>query len=111
MGVTVAPKRCSSTTGVRSNCASRLQGSSTPAAPTCTVTEGRVVSSFIIQVLRHEPITIYGDGMQSESFCYGCDLVEGRVRCSNCFLQTTGGSGNRISAGRTNCLHGVHWWS
>ena len=42
--------------------------------------DGRVVSNFIIQALRGEPITIYGDGSQTRSFCYVDDLIEGIVR-------------------------------
>src|SRR6187431_1796871 len=42
--------------------------------------DGRVVSNFIIQALKGEPITIYGDGSQTRSFCYVDDLVEGLVR-------------------------------
>jgi UDP-glucuronate decarboxylase len=42
--------------------------------------DGRVVSNFIVQSLRGEPITIYGDGMQTRSFCYVSDLVEGIYR-------------------------------
>jgi UDP-glucuronate decarboxylase len=42
--------------------------------------DGRVVSNFIVQALRGEPITIYGDGSQTRSFCYVDDLVEGLVR-------------------------------
>jgi len=42
--------------------------------------DGRVVSNFIIQALKGEPITIYGDGLQSRSFCYYEDLVEGFLR-------------------------------
>ena len=41
--------------------------------------DGRVVSNFIIQALRNEPITIYGDGSQTRSFCYVDDLIEGIV--------------------------------
>src|SRR5439155_24546743 len=39
--------------------------------------DGRVVSNFIVQALRNEPITIYGDGTQTRSFCYVDDMVEG----------------------------------
>jgi UDP-glucuronate decarboxylase len=39
-----------------------------------------VVSNFIMQALRGEPITIYGDGMQTRSFCYVSDLIEGFIR-------------------------------
>jgi UDP-glucuronate decarboxylase len=42
--------------------------------------DGRVVSNFIVQALRNEPITIYGDGSQTRSFCYVSDLIEGIVR-------------------------------
>lgn len=42
--------------------------------------DGRVISNFITQALRGEPITVYGDGRQSRSFCYVDDLVEGLIR-------------------------------
>ena len=42
--------------------------------------DGRVVSNFIMQALAHEPITIYGDGSQTRSFCYVSDLVDGLLR-------------------------------
>lgn len=42
--------------------------------------DGRVVSNFIVQALRQEPLTIYGDGQQTRSFCYVSDLVDGIVR-------------------------------
>ncbi|HRD76500.1 MAG TPA: SDR family oxidoreductase [Hyphomicrobiaceae bacterium] len=42
--------------------------------------DGRVVSNFIVQALQGEPITIYGDGAQTRSFCYVDDLVDGLVR-------------------------------
>jgi UDP-glucuronate decarboxylase len=42
--------------------------------------DGRVVSNFIMQALRNEPITIYGDGLQTRSFCYVDDLVDSFVR-------------------------------
>ena len=42
--------------------------------------DGRVVSNFVVQALKGEPITIYGDGQQTRSFCYVDDLVEGFVR-------------------------------
>ena len=41
--------------------------------------DGRVVSNFVLQALRGEPITIYGDGTQTRSFCYVSDLIEGFV--------------------------------
>lgn len=45
--------------------------------------DGRVVSNFIVQALRGEPLTVYGDGSQSRSFCYVSDLVEGIWRVFN----------------------------
>ena len=42
--------------------------------------DGRGVSNFVVQALKGEPITIYGDGQQTRSFCYADDLVEGFVR-------------------------------
>ncbi|MCP9819893.1 SDR family oxidoreductase [Synechococcus sp. Cruz-9H2] len=45
--------------------------------------DGRVVSNFIVQALRGEPLTLYGDGSQTRSFCYVDDLVEGLIRLMN----------------------------
>ena len=45
--------------------------------------DGRVVSNFIVQALRDEPITLYGDGGQTRSFCYVDDLVDGLVALMN----------------------------
>jgi len=42
--------------------------------------DGRVVSNFIVQALKGEPITVYGDGSQTRSFCYVDDLIEGFIR-------------------------------
>jgi UDP-glucuronate decarboxylase len=51
--------------------------------PRMAKNDGRVVSNFIIQALKGEDITIYGDGMQTRSFCYVSDLIEGMVRMMN----------------------------
>jgi UDP-glucuronate decarboxylase len=45
--------------------------------------DGRVVSNFIMQALRGEPITMYGNGSQTRSFCYVSDLIEGLIRLMN----------------------------
>ncbi|WP_107669867.1 UDP-glucuronic acid decarboxylase family protein [Cyanothece sp. BG0011] len=45
--------------------------------------DGRVVSNFIVQALKGTPLTIYGDGSQTRSFCYVSDLVEGLIRLMN----------------------------
>ena len=48
--------------------------------PGMATNDGRVVSNFILQTLRGEPVTVYGDGSQTRSFCYRDDLIEGLVR-------------------------------
>jgi nucleoside-diphosphate-sugar epimerase len=48
--------------------------------PRMRPSDGRVVSNFIVQALRRQPLTIYGDGSQTRSFCYVDDLIEGIVR-------------------------------
>jgi UDP-glucuronate decarboxylase len=48
--------------------------------PNMSKDDGRVVSNFIVQALRNEPITIYGDGLQTRSFCFVSDLIEGLVK-------------------------------
>jgi UDP-glucuronate decarboxylase len=60
--------------------------------------DGRVVSNFIVQALRGEDITIYGDGSQSRSFCYVDDLIDGLVRLMNSSDGVTG----PINLGNTN---------
>jgi UDP-glucuronate decarboxylase len=52
--------------------------------------DGRVVSNFIIQALKNEPITIYGDGSQTRSFCYYSDLIEGFLRLMDTADDVTG---------------------
>ncbi len=51
--------------------------------PNMNANDGRVVSNFIVQALKGEDITIYGDGTQTRSFCYVDDLVEGMIRMMN----------------------------
>ena len=51
--------------------------------PRMLADDGRVVSNFIVQALRGEPITLYGDGSQSRSFCYVDDLIEGLICVMN----------------------------
>lgn len=52
--------------------------------------DGRVVSNFIVQALRQEPLTVYGDGSQTRSFCYVDDLVEGLIRLMESRMDFTG---------------------
>ena len=74
-----APRRCSSTITASTSCGSRSRASSTPTGRACIPNDGRVVSNFIVQALKNEPITIYGDGAQTRSFCYVDDLIDGFV--------------------------------
>jgi len=52
--------------------------------------DGRVVSNFIVQALRNQPITIYGDGMQTRSFCYVDDLITGLISLMETSDEVTG---------------------
>ena len=52
--------------------------------------DGRVVSNFIMQALKNEPITVFGDGRQTRSFCYVDDLIDGLVRLMNSKDEITG---------------------
>jgi UDP-glucuronate decarboxylase len=52
--------------------------------------DGRVVSNFIVQALRGDDITIYGDGTQTRSFCYVDDLIEGFIRMMATPKEVTG---------------------
>lgn len=52
--------------------------------------DGRVVSNFIVQALKGEPITLYGDGKQTRSFCYVDDLIEGLIRLMESAAALTG---------------------
>jgi UDP-glucuronate decarboxylase len=52
--------------------------------------DGRVVSSFIVQAIRGEPLTVFGDGSQTRSFCYVDDMVEGLIRLMNSPPEVTG---------------------
>jgi UDP-glucuronate decarboxylase len=57
--------------------------------------DGRVVSNFIVQALKGNPITIYGDGQQSRSFCYVDDLLDGMMR----FMESPAGVTGPINMG------------
>jgi UDP-glucuronate decarboxylase len=48
--------------------------------PRMTLNDGRVITNFIAQALQNEPITIYGDGQQTRSFCYVDDLIDGIIK-------------------------------
>ena len=54
------------------------------------IDDGRVVTNFIVQALRGAPVTIYGDGTQSRSFCFVSDLIEGLHSLFNSSAEVTG---------------------
>jgi UDP-glucuronate decarboxylase len=58
--------------------------------PAMLPNDGRVVSSFIVQALRGEPLTVYGDGTQTRSFCYVADMVDGLIALMNSAPEVTG---------------------
>src|SRR5262249_15918174 len=62
----------------------------TTSGPRMHPNDGRVVSNFIMQALRGEDITIYGDGLQTRSFCYVDDLIEGMLRLMDSADDITG---------------------
>lgn len=51
--------------------------------PRMSVNDGRVISNFIVQAIKNQDITIYGDGMQTRSFCYVDDLIDGLIKFMN----------------------------
>lgn len=58
--------------------------------PSMDLSDGRVVSNFIVQALNNENITIYGDGTQSRSFCFVSDLISGLIKLMNSNEEITG---------------------
>jgi len=58
--------------------------------PNMLPNDGRVVSSFIVQALNGEPLTIFGDGSQTRSFCYIDDMVDGLIKLMNAPAEVTG---------------------
>jgi dTDP-glucose 4,6-dehydratase len=67
--------------------------------PRMELMDGRVVPNFMAQALRKEPLTVYGDGLQTRSFCYVDDLVEGIMRLlkSNEHMPTNVGNPHEIT--------------
>jgi UDP-glucuronate decarboxylase len=58
--------------------------------PNMALNDGRVVSNFIVQALKNEPISLYGDGSQTRSFCYVDDMVSGLILLMNTKKSVTG---------------------
>jgi len=67
------------TRGVRTNIARIFN----TYGPRMALKDGRVVPAFLDQALRGEPLTVYGDGLQTRSFCFVSDLVEGLIRLAS----------------------------
>jgi dTDP-glucose 4,6-dehydratase len=62
--------------------------------------DGRVVPNFVGQALRHEPLTVYGDGSQTRSFCYASDLIDGIYRLL--MLPSSDDASNPVNIGNPN---------
>jgi dTDP-glucose 4,6-dehydratase len=69
--------------------------------------DGRVISNFIMQALRGEPLTVYGDGSQTRSFCYVDDLIEGILRLSRSDEHLPVNIGNPIEFTILECAQAV----
>jgi dTDP-glucose 4,6-dehydratase len=75
--------------------------------PRLQANDGRVISNFMIQALKGEPLTIYGDGSQTRSFCYVSDLLDGIVRLSRSDEHMPVNIGNPIEWTILECAHEV----
>jgi dTDP-glucose 4,6-dehydratase len=69
--------------------------------------DGRVISNFMVQALRGEPLTIYGDGSQTRSFCYVDDLIDGIVRLSRSDEHMPVNIGNPVEFTILECAQAV----
>ena len=90
-----------------------MTGVQTCALPICfpvtiVKTDGRVVSNFIVQVLTGNPITIYGKGTQTRSFCFVDDLIEGLVKLfENDNMEQPVNLGNPTPINMVNLAHEI----
>jgi dTDP-glucose 4,6-dehydratase len=75
--------------------------------PRLQANDGRVISNFMMQALAGNPLTIYGDGMQTRSFCYVSDLIDGIVRLSESGEHTPVNIGNPKEFTMIDCAHEV----
>ncbi len=75
--------------------------------PRLQANDGRVISNFMMQALRGEPLTIYGDGSQTRSFCFVSDLINGIVRLSRSSEHTPVNIGNPDEFTMIECAHQV----
>ncbi len=75
--------------------------------PRLQANDGRVISNFMMQALRGEPLTIYGDGLQTRSFCYVSDLIDGIVRLSKSSEHLPVNIGNPVEFTMIECAQEV----
>jgi dTDP-glucose 4,6-dehydratase len=75
--------------------------------PRLQANDGRVISNFMMQALAGKPLTIYGDGMQTRSFCYVSDLIDGIVRLSESSEHTPVNIGNPTEFTMIECAREV----
>ena len=75
--------------------------------PRLQANDGRVISNFMIQALRGEPLTVYGDGLQTRSFCYVSDLIDGIVRLAASDEHTPVNIGNPVEFTMLECAQRV----
>src|SRR6478672_2605772 len=75
--------------------------------PRLQLNDGRVISNFMKQALRGEPLTVYGDGTQTRSFCYISDEIEGFLRLSKCDEHDPVNIGNPEEFTIIDCAHRV----
>ena len=75
--------------------------------PRLQANDGRVISNFMMQALRGEPLTVYGDGLQPRSFCYVSDLIAGIVRLSQSAEHTPVNLGNPTEFTMLECAQEI----
>ena len=75
--------------------------------PRLQANDGRVISNFMMQALRGEPLTVYGDGLQTRSFCYVSDLIDGILRLSASSEHTPVNIGNPCEFTMLECAQEV----
>ncbi len=75
--------------------------------PRLQANDGRVISNFMMQALRGEPLTIYGDGLQTRSFCFVSDLIDGIVKLSKSTEHLPVNIGNPVEFTMIECAHEV----
>lgn len=75
--------------------------------PRLQANDGRVISNLMMQALRGDPLTVYGDGLQTRSFCYVSDLIEGIIRLSKTDEHDPTNIGNPVEWTILECAHEI----